>query len=144
MVSCALPDWLCNVSYDPALQDLLRRDEPKQDEEAESSESERSEEESSPDDSPDGESLPTEESQDKPRHRRERRRTKRRTVEAAEQPIPEGKRRFRFLLGIPGEERFCVDPKPQRNLLAFDCLPFNELAVFPRGWRCDTAPLESR
>ncbi|KAH7971999.1 hypothetical protein HPB52_004762 [Rhipicephalus sanguineus] len=52
--------------------------------------------------------------------------------------------RFRFLLGIAGEERFCVDPKPHRSLLAFDCLPFNELAVFPRGWRCDTTPLEAR
>ncbi|XP_070378778.1 nuclear exosome regulator NRDE2 isoform X3 [Dermacentor albipictus] len=72
----ALPDWLCNASYDPALQDLLRR--------------------------------------------------------------------FRFLLGIAGEEHFCVDPKPHRSLLAFDCLPFNELAVFPRGWRCDTAPMEAR
>nr|XP_037275107.1 nuclear exosome regulator NRDE2-like [Rhipicephalus microplus] len=64
-------------------------------------------------------------------------------VEATEEAVPEGKRRFRFLLGVAGEERFCVDPKPNRSLLAFGCLPFNELAVFPSGWRCDTIPLEA-
>lgn len=136
-----LPDWLCNVSYDPALQDLLKTHEHQQDEKEDSSQSEESGVDSPPDNSSNGESLLNEERRAKLRCHKVRRR---KTVEATEQPIPEGKRRFRFLLGIAGEERFCVDPKPHRSLLAFDCLPFNELAVFPRGWRCDTTPLEAR
>nr|XP_054929153.1 nuclear exosome regulator NRDE2-like isoform X4 [Dermacentor andersoni] len=190
----ALPDWLCNASYDPALQDLLRRlclvwkrlhglrllfyscihvirkpsaalmaptsttgwrcmsgrPEQQQDaEEEESSESEESSDASVAGHSPKSgeaasDSLSTGERRAKRQHHKERKRTKRRMAEAAVQPVPEGRRRFRFLLGIAGEEHFCVDPKPHRSLLAFDCLPFNELAVFPRGWRCDTVPLEAR
>lgn len=146
----ALPDWLCNASYDPALQDLLRRPEQQQDvEEEESSESEESGDASPVGHSPEsaeaaGDTLSTEERRAKRGHHKERKRTKRRMVEAAVQPVPEGRRRFRFLLGVAGEDRFCVDPKPHRSLLAFDCLPFTELAVFPRGWRCDTAPLEAQ
>ncbi|XP_070378779.1 nuclear exosome regulator NRDE2 isoform X4 [Dermacentor albipictus] len=146
----ALPDWLCNASYDPALQDLLRRPEQQQDaEEEESSESEESSDASVAGHSLESgeaasDSLSTGERRTKRQHHKERKRTKRRMAEAAVQPVPEGRRRFRFLLGIAGEEHFCVDPKPHRSLLAFDCLPFNELAVFPRGWRCDTAPMEAR
>ncbi|KAL1474367.1 hypothetical protein MTO96_020891, partial [Rhipicephalus appendiculatus] len=117
-----LPDWLCNVSYDPALQDLLRTHEHQQDEKDDPSQSEESDGESLPD-SPSNEGRACQMRKDEPSF---------------------GKRRFRFLLGVAGEERFCVDPKPHRSLLAFDCLPFNELAVFPRGWRCDTTPLEAR
>ncbi|KAL3188316.1 hypothetical protein MRX96_003640 [Rhipicephalus microplus] len=86
-------------------------------------------------------SLPSEERQAKLRGPKEE--CIRKVVEATEEAVPEGKRRFRFLLGVAGEERFCVDPKPNRSLLAFGCLPFNELAVFPSGWRCDTIPLEA-
>ncbi|XP_075534247.1 nuclear exosome regulator NRDE2 isoform X5 [Dermacentor variabilis] len=94
----ALPDWLCNASYDPALQDLLRRPEQQQDaEEEESSESEESSDASVAGHSPEsGEaasnSLSTGERRAKRQHHKKRKRTKRRMAEAAAQPVPEGRR----------------------------------------------------
>ncbi|XP_077520779.1 nuclear exosome regulator NRDE2 isoform X2 [Amblyomma americanum] len=131
----ALPDWLCNASYDPALQDLLRQPQQEDEEESEGSQSRSSE---SSESSPAAEERLT-------RHRRSKPKgAECREAEDAAQPLLVGKRRFRFLLGFAGEERFCVDPKPDRSLLAFEQLPFTALAVYHRGWRCDTVPEESR
>lgn len=118
-----LPDWLCNASYDPALQDLLRQ----HGQAAEAQESDSGQSGSS--ESSEGSSSGAQESQARKRRAEPKR---------ADSVVPVGKRRFRFLLGFAGEERFCVDPKPDRSLLAFEQLPFTELAVFHRGWRCDT------
>lgn len=50
------------------------------------------------------------------------------------------KRKFHFLTGFSGEERFFVDPEPDKVNLAFDRLPFTQAAVFHKGWRCDVLP----
>ncbi|XP_077561646.1 nuclear exosome regulator NRDE2-like [Haemaphysalis longicornis] len=148
-----LPDWLCNASYDPSLQDLLR----KQPEELEQSSEEDDDDGGDDAQGPDGslesaegsgeESLLAAVERDRRAERarrKEHRKAERRRREEAEAALPTvaagGKRRFRFLLGFAGEERFSVDPRPDKTLLAFDSPPFTELAVYPRGWRCDTLP----
>lgn len=121
--NAVLPDWLCNASYDPALQDLLRQPGQADKEEENDSDQSRSSD-NSLGSSPEAQKNQT-------RHRGAE-------PKGAENVASVGKRRFRFLLGFAGEERFFVDPKPDRSLLAFEQLPFTELAVYHQGWRCDT------
>lgn len=64
---------------------------------------------------------------------------KKKKREERDKPVPTVQK-FRFLTGFSGEERYFIDPRPDRSQLAFDTLPHTLSAVYQRGWRCDDCP----
>ncbi|CAN8004680.1 unnamed protein product [Ixodes hexagonus] len=72
---------------------------------------------------------------------RKRKKTKAQPVQR-QAAVPIVRRKFRFLTGLCGEDHFFVDPVPDRSNLAMESLPPAQLAVYPKGWRCDLLPRE--
>ncbi|CAN8009688.1 unnamed protein product [Ixodes pacificus] len=117
-----VPSWLCNPSYDPAV--VLPERVPEEEEEEE-------EEEAS--------TVVEEAVLDAPRKREK---AKEQPAQRQQAATPIVRRKFRFLLGPWGEDRFFIDPVPDRSNLAMNGLPPTQLAVYPKGWRCDLLPRE--
>ncbi|XP_064484062.1 nuclear exosome regulator NRDE2-like [Ornithodoros turicata] len=135
------PDWLRNSSYDPSVAQTERRQgsvevkvSPPEHERAiqESLEvaSERKTDAAVINISPPRASK-------KKKLKKEHKNKKRKTREDVPRPLY---RKFRFLTGFSGEERYFVDPRPDQSQLAFDTLPHTLRAVHHRGWRCDDMP----
>ncbi|CAN8032084.1 unnamed protein product, partial [Ixodes persulcatus] len=129
-----VPSWLCNPSYDPAV--VLPERQGHSPYLGISSTSHRQVEKN------------LAECQ---RRRRRRRKKKKKKKKSRRPPLwfwvvcevsDVWRRKFRFLLGPWGEDRFFIDPVPDRSNLAMDGLPPTQLAVFPKGWRCDLLPRE--
>ncbi|XP_029835071.2 nuclear exosome regulator NRDE2 isoform X2 [Ixodes scapularis] len=116
-----VPSWLCNPSYDPAV--VLPEREPEEEEEEEQETF----------------TVVEEVVLDAPRKRKK---AKEQPVQTQQAATPIVRRKFRFLLGPWGEDRFFIDPVPDRSNLAMNGLPPTQLAVYPKGWRCDLLPRE--